>query len=147
MATMEPIDTLAAIRVYLTHVDQIALTNILTDATYIFGPPGIPDSLVSSMPCKCITYLQSGGLPRGFQTPLTVARLEFRCYGLTHIEASAVERKLALVLDKHNNEAVGSNCIFSARKATEAQFLVEMDTEWPYVWIPYELVFSQVVTD
>ena len=143
MATLEPIDILANLRTYLTA--QPDLTDELDDASYIWAPPGLPDYIVSSMPCKCITYLQSGGVPRGFQTPLTSVRIEFRCYGGTHIEASAVERKLARVLDKKNNVEIGDNCMFSAKKATEAQFLMEPDTGWPYVWIPYELIFNMTV--
>lgn len=145
MATMEPIDVLANLRTYL--VGETDLTDVLTNAAYVYGPPGLPDFLVSSMPCKVITYLQAGGTTRGFQTPLSVVRIELRCYGLTHIEASTVERKLALVLDKHNNVAIGDNCLFSARKATEAQSMQELETAWPFMWVPYECTFSQVVTD
>ena len=141
---MEPIDITANLRTYL--VAQSDLTDELDNAAYVFGPPGLPDYIVSSMPCRCITYLQSGGVPHGFQTPLTSVRVEFRIYGGNHIEASAVERKLARVLDKQNNVEIGDNCMFSAKKATEAQFLQEPDTKWPYVWIPYELVFNQVVS-
>lgn len=140
MATMEPIDVLANLRAYL--VGESDLTDELENAAYIFGPPGIPDFLVSSMPCKVITYLQSGGVPRGFQTPLTAVRIELRCYGATFIEAHTVERKLASVLDKQNNIAIGDNCLFSAKKATEAQDIMEPETEWPAVWIPYNLIFS-----
>lgn len=141
---IEPIDVNKAIRDYL--VNESDLTDELEDAAYIFGPPGLPDFIVSSMPCKCITYLQSGGVPRGFQTPLSVVRIELRCYGATFIEAHTVERKLARVLDKHNNEAVGTNCMFSARKATEAQSIMEPEVEWPMAWVPYEIIFNQVVT-
>ena len=142
--TMEPIDILSSLRTYL--VSQSDLTDELTNAAYIFAPPGFPDYIVSSMPCKCITYLQSGGVPRGFQTPLTSVRIELRCYGATHIEASAVERKLARVLDKKNNVEIGDNCMFSARKATEAQSLQGIETGWPYCWIPYDVIFNQEVS-
>ena len=142
--TMTPIDILAALRTYL--VAQVTFTAALTDASYIFAAPGMPDHVVSSMPCKIVTYLQSGGMPHGFQTPLTTARIEVRCYGTTHIEASAVERKLASVLDKQNNVSIGSNCLFSAYKTTEPQFLMEPDTDWPFVFVVYNLVFNQTVT-
>jgi len=141
---MEPIDILANLRIYLT--GQPILTSILTNAAYIFATPGIPDKIVSLMPCKIITYLQAGGVPHGFQTPLTSVRVELRCYGATFIEAHIVERKLASVLDKHNNIAIGDNCIFSAAKATEAQDLMEPDTGWPFCWIPYDITMNQVVT-
>jgi len=142
--TIEPIDVLANLRIYLT--GQAALTATLTNASYIFATPGIPDKIVSLMPCKIITYLQAGGRTHGFQTPLTTARMELRCYGATFIEAHLVERKLASVLDKHNNIAIGDNCIFSAAKATEAQDLMEPDTGWPFCWIPYDITMNQVVT-
>ena len=141
---MEPIDILANLRTYLT--GQATLTAVLTNAAYIYGPPGLPDRIISAMPCKVITYLQSGGMPHGFQTPLSTIRVEFRCYGATHVEASVVERKLASVLDKHSNVAIGTNCMFSARKATEAQSMQEPDTGWPFMWVPYECMFSQVVS-
>ncbi|MBC8520760.1 MAG: hypothetical protein H8D26_02035 [Methanomicrobia archaeon] len=141
--TMTPIDVLANLRAYL--VAQATLTTVLTNAAYVYGPPGFPDSVVSSMPCKLITFLQSGGAPRGFQTPLTNARVEFRCYGTTHIEASLVERTLASVLDKRNNSAIGSNCMFSASKATEASFLTDPSTDWPFVFVVYDLIFNQTV--
>ncbi len=144
MATQEPIDILSNLRIYL--VAQAALTALLTNATWIFAVPGMPDHVVSSMPCKIITYLQSGGVPHGFQTPLTSARIEFRCYGATHIEASAVERKLALFLDKQSNIAIGSNCMFSSSKATEAQFFTDSATDWPFVFIVYDVIFNQSVT-
>ena len=144
MATLEPIDIIADLRTYL--VAQSDLTDELDNAAYVFGPPGLPDYIVSSMPCKCITYVQSGGVPRGFQTPLSVVRIELRCYGGTHIEAYTVERKLARVLDKHNNETIGDNCMFSARKSTEGQSVLEPETRWPCVWVSYDIIFSQVVT-
>ena len=144
MATLTPIDTLASVRAYL--VGQATLTTVLTNAAYVYGPPGLPDKIISAMPCKVITFLQSGGMPHGFQTPLTSVRVEFRCYGATHIEASTVERTLASVLDKKNNVEIGTNCLFSARKATEAQNLQEPDTGWPFMWVPYELTFNIVVT-
>lgn len=144
MATQEPIDILAALRTYL--VAQAALTGALSDASYIFAVPGLPDHIVSSMPCRVIAYLQSGGVPQGFQTPLTSARIEVRCYGATHIEASAVERKLALFLDKQSNIAIGSNCMFSSSKATEAQFFTDSATDWPFVFIVYDVIFNQSVT-
>jgi len=140
---MEPIDILANLRIYLT--GQPILTSILTNAAYIFATPGIPDKIVSLMPCKVITFLQAGGMPHGFQTPLTSVRVELRCYGATFIEAHLVERKLASVLDKHNNIAIGDNCIFSAAKATEAQDLMEPDTGWPFVWVPYNVIFNMNV--
>lgn len=143
MATQEPIDVNKAIRDYL--IGESDLTDELEDAAYIFGPPGIPDHLVSSMPCKCITYLRSGGLPT-VRLPLSRVRIEFRCYGLTNIEANLIERKLALVLDKHVNTEINDYCMFSAHKASEAQDLVEPIVEWPYVWIPYNLIFNQTVT-
>ena len=142
--TMTPIDVISNLRTCL--VAQATLTAVLADAAYVYGPPGFPDSVVSSMPCQLITYLQSGGMPHGFQVPLTSARIELRCYGATHIEASEVERTLASVLDKQLNQAIGSNCLFSAYKVTEPQFLTEPDTDWPYVWVVYNLIFSQVVT-
>ena len=142
--TMEPIDVLAALRAYL--VGQVVLTEALTNAAYIFATAGIPDKIVSLMPCKVITFLQAGGMPHGFQTPLTSVRVELRCYGASHIEAHTVERKLASVLDKHNNIAIGDNCMFSAAKATEAQDLMEPDTSWPFVWVPYNVIFNQIVT-
>ena len=141
---MEPIDILANLRIYLT--GQPILTSILTNAAYIFATPGIPDKIVSLMPCKVITFLQAGGMPHGFQTPLTSVRVELRCYGATFIEAHLVERKLASVLDKHNNIAIGGNCMFSAAKAAEAQDLMEPDTGFPFVWIPYNVIFNQIVT-
>ncbi len=141
---MTPIDTLAALRTYLAA--QATLTTVLTDASYIFASPGLPDHIVSSMPCKAITYIQAGGMPHGFQTPLTSVRIEMRCYGGTHIEASEVERALASVLDKHNNEAIGANCMFSASKVTEAQSIQEPETEWPCLWVTYNVIFNIVVT-
>lgn len=144
MATIEPIDVNKAIRDHL--IGESDLTDELEDAAYIFGPPGIPDFLVSSMPCKCITYLRSGGLPT-IRLPLSRVRLEFRCYGATNIEANLIERKLALVLDKHVNTAINSDCMFSAHKASEAQDLLEPEVEWPYCWIPYNLIFNETVTD
>ena len=141
---MEPIDILANLRIYLT--GQPILTSILANAAYIFATPGIPDKIVGLMPCKIITYLQAGGMPHGFQTPLTSVRVELRCYGASHIEAHIVERKLASVLDKHNNIAVGTNCLFSAAKAAEGQDLMEPDTGWPFVWVPYNITANQVVT-
>jgi len=142
--TMEPIDILANLRIYLT--GQATLTAILTNAAYIFATPGIPDKIVSLMPCKIITYLQAGGVPHGFQTPLTSVRVELRCYGATFIEAHMVERKLASVLDKQNNIAIGGNCMFSAAKAAEAQDLMEPDTKWPFTWTPYNITMGQIVT-
>ncbi len=144
MVILTPIDTISNLRTYL--VAQAALTAVLANAAYIYGPPGFPDSVVSSMPCQLITFLQSGGVPHGFQTPLTSARIEFRCYGATHIEASEVERTLASVLDKQNNAAIGSNCMFSASKSTEASFLTDPETDWPFVFVVYDLVFNMVVT-
>jgi len=141
---MTPIDVIASLRTYL--VAQATLTAALSNAAYVYGPPGFPDSVVSSMPCRIITFLQSGGVPRGFQTPLTNARIELRCYGATHIEASTVERTLASVLDKQNNSAIGSNCLFSSSKATEASFLVDPSTDWPFVFVVYDLIFNQEVT-
>ena len=141
---MTPIDVIASLRTYL--VGQATLTTVLTNAAYIYGPPGLPDAIVSKMPCKVITYLQSGGMPHGFQTPLSSVRIEFRCYGNSHIEAHTVERKLASVLDKKNNVQVGSNCIFSSRKATEAQDILEIETGWPCCWVVYEIITNQVVS-
>ncbi len=141
---MTPIDVLSALRTYL--VAQATLTAVLANAAYVYGPPGFPDSVVSSMPCQLITFLQSGGMPHGFQTPLTSARVELRCYGATHIEASEVERTLASVLDKQNNTVIGSNCMFSASKSTEASFMTDPETDWPFVFIVYNLIFNMSVS-
>ena len=124
------IDSTTALITYLK--TKTSLTTIVGTKIY---SPRLPEGFAVN---QAVTLIVRGG-----ETELNVDIIkpsyQFKCWGSTPIEARAVYRALADVMNEIKNQTVGSAYIYEAIEETHGQDLIDPDTEWFYTLAFFEI--------
>lgn len=127
------IDAHDALRDYLIAASPL---RTLLGGDYVYVPE-IPGGDVT-MPRKAIAFRFNGGLT--FPTIRAQdARVNFRCYGATYLEAGSVYRALYDRLHDRQNFIVGDVGFHGAIEEVPGVPLEDPGTRWPYFFAVYSI--------
>lgn len=133
------IDAHTALRTYLIAASPL---RTLLGGAYVYWPE-LPASRSVSPIGKNIVFRFSGG-PTSPYLPTQQARVNFRCYGASHVEAMTVYRALYDRLHAIQNVIVGDTGIYGAEEDTPGEPLEDPGTGWPFVFTVYTLRVATV---
>lgn len=112
-------------------------------ATRVYGGE-LPDSQNVSMPRECVQLTHAGGPadPFGY---IQVGRLrvDVRCWGPTPYRAGLVHREVHGALKGMRRNVQGDTMLFSATVDTAPTSLRDPDTEWPFMFSSWMVLYSE----
>lgn len=118
-------------------------TNITSAGIAVYGPPGLPINYALG---KTIVFIGAGGWPHE-KLPITLDRVQFRCYGLTSFAARGVNLALAAALNRKAHTQIiisGSRYVLQHAICTSNAYdMVEPNTEWPFASVFYAIQFVE----
>ncbi len=125
--------------------DSSLVTGITSGGTFhLFGPPGLPKTF---SPKKAIVYYAQPGGEGDEHLPKRTKTYQFRCYGVTPSDATAVFHLLYNALHRRTHERVtlsNGTAIFQyARMVSDPADMVEPITEWNFVMGEFEIQFIE----
>lgn len=111
----------------------------------LYGPPGLPPEFSIR---KAILYFPDGTGEADRRIPKRTSEYEFRCYGVTAIEADEVFGALYQVMHRRSHRSVtlnAGNAIFLySSMSGDAASMNEPATDWPFVRAIFDVQFSDV---
>lgn len=118
-------------------------TNITSAGIAVYGPPGLPINYVLG---KTIVFVGAGGWPHA-SLPITLDRIQFRCYGQTSSVAREVNIALASALNRkaHTQITIGGlrYVLQHSICTSNAYDMIEPSAEWPFVSVFYAIQFLE----
>jgi|SRR5688500_2025388 len=131
------IDAHSALR---SHLIATSALRTLLGGDYVYWPE-IPGTV--TMPRKAISFRFSGGQSNPYLYAQQ-ARVVFRCYGSTAIEAMSVYRALYDRLHLSQNFIVSTVGFYGAMEDVPGDPQEDPDTDWPFVHTVYTLWVATV---
>lgn len=131
------IDAHSALRTYLIAASPL---RTLLGGTYVYWPE-LPSSRAGDL--KSVVFRFSGGTSSPY-LPTQEARVNFRCYGATHVEAMTVYRALYDRLHAIQNVIVGDVGLYGAEEDVPGEPLEDPSTGWPFVFTVYTIRVATV---
>ena len=132
------IDTFNVLYTYLS-----TNTNITSAGIIVYGPPGLPVNYALG---KTIVFIGAGGFPHE-KLPITLDRVQFRCYAPTSSAARGVNLELAAALNRKAHTQViigGARYVLQYSICTSNAYdMIEPNTEWPFVSVFYAIQFAE----
>lgn len=131
------IDAHSALRTYLIAASPL---RTLLGGTYVYWPE-LPSTRAGDL--KSVVFRISGGASSPY-LPFQQARVAFRCYGESHVNAMSVYRALYDRLHAVQNVIVGDVGFYGAEEDTPGEPLEDPSTGWPFVFTVYTLRVATV---
>ena len=131
------IDVQSALR---THLIAPSALRTLLGGNYVYWPE-LPSTRAGNL--KSVVFRVGGGLTSPY-LPFQQARVNFRCYGESHFEATRVYRALYDRLHGIQNVIVGDVGFHGAEEDTPGEPLEDPSTGWPFVFTVYTIRVATV---
>lgn len=126
-----------------THLIAASPLRTLLGGDFVFVPE-VPGNFTGlTMPQKAIAFRITGGQTSPYLHAQR-ARMSFRCYGATSVQAREVYRALYDRLHLTQNLIVGDVGFHGISESVPGAPLEDPDTDWPFVFAVYDVTVATV---